>query len=334
MRTIIQQLERGESLSREQSYEAFDQLLMGKVTDETIIRFLSALKQKGENTDEICGAAEAMRDAMQLFDAPEHAIDVCGTGGDGLKTYNISTAVAFVVAACGVPVVKHGNKAVSSHSGSSDVLSVLGLAITNDRDVLHRCLERSGFCYLSAPHFHPAMQHVASARRAMQTRTIFNLLGPICNPAGVKRQLVGVYDASLTNVIAQALQQLGSEAAAVVHGHDGLDELSISGPSSVCELSGGALHSYEVCPADAGLPEHPLSTILGGDATENARALLAVLQGERNAYRDAVVMNAAGALIIADIADDPQSAAALATEAIDSGRANHSLQEAIKNLAV
>lgn len=325
MKDFIQQLELGHSLSQAQAYEAFDHMLLGHVNWGDIEKFLLGLKAKGETIEEITGAAQAMRDAMRLFDAPEDAMDVCGTGGDAKGTYNISTTVAIVLASCGVPVVKHGNKAVSSQSGSTDVLSALGLNIGDDTDQLRRCLDEANICYLAAPFFHPSMQHVAPVRQKLKTRTIFNLLGPLCNPARVKRQLMGVYDAELTRTLALVLHALGSEAAAVVHGDEGLDELSISGPSQVSQLLEDEILTYSMTPEKAGLPEHPFQAIIGGDAQHNAKAMRALLDGQKNAYRDAVLLNAAAALMIADKVDDAPSGVALAAEAIDSGRAKATL---------
>lgn len=330
MKHLIRQLESGQPLSQAQARAAFERLLRGEAGDDDIAAFLLALKANGERESEIIGAAQAMRDAMRRFEAPADAMDVCGTGGDAKGTYNISTTVAFVLAGCGVPVVKHGNRAVSSKAGSTDVLAALGVGITGDTDTLRRCLDEAGLCYLAAPHFHPGMRHVAPVRAKLKTRTIFNLLGPLCNPAGVRFQLLGVYDAALTQTLARALQALGSEAAAVVHGEDGLDELSICGPSQVSQLLDGDVLSYEMKPQQAGLPEHPFSELLGGDAPHNADALRRVLEGEAGAYRDAVLLNTAAALIVADRADDPESGVALAAEAIDSGRAREVLAKLVE----
>lgn len=325
MHTLIQQIELGQSLTQAQAYEAFDQLLLGKVAEEEVAKFLLTLKARGESIEEITGAAEAMRDAMRLFDAPDDAMDVCGTGGDAKGTYNISTTVAIVLAACGVPVVKHGNRAVSSQSGSSDVLSELGVGLSDDDDALHRCLEHANICYLAAPLFHPAMKHVTPVRAKLKTRTIFNLLGPLCNPARVKYQLMGVYDAALCKPLALVLDRLGSKAAAVVHGADGLDELSVSGASHVSQLLGDKIYSYEITPEKAGLPTYAPEALLGGDAAHNAKSLTRLLMGEDGAYRDAVLLNVAAALIVADKAEDLASGVALAAEAIDSGRAHATL---------
>jgi anthranilate phosphoribosyltransferase len=331
MQPYIQQLELGQSLSQAQAYAAFDQLFLGKTDEADVAKLLLALKAKGETIDEITGAAEAMRDAMRLFDAPEDAMDVCGTGGDAKGTYNISTTAAIVLAACGVPMVKHGNRAVSSQSGSTDVLSALGVGITDDVDQLQRCLEHANICYLAAPHFHPAMKHVAPVRAKLQTRTIFNLLGPLCNPARVKYQLMGVYDEALCTPLAQVLAKLGSTAVAVVHGKEGLDELSISGPSRVAQLVDGDIASYEMTPDKAALPVHPFEELIGGDAQHNAAALTRLLDGEHSAYRDAVLLNASAALIVSDKVDDPESGVALAAEAIDSGRAKATLATLVEH---
>ncbi len=325
LQSQIAQLQSGADLSPEQAMVTFEQIISGTLSDDEIAAFLLALKQKGESLTEITAAAQALRSAMTPFDSPVDAMDVCGTGGDNSGSYNISTTVAIVVAACGVPVAKHGNRSVSSQSGSSDILSALGVRIDAPIAVLQRCLEEARICYLAAPQFHPAMRHVAAARKQLATRTIFNLLGPLCNPASVSRQVMGVYDGALVEPLAKVLHTLGSEAVWVVHGEDGMDELSISGPSQVAALADGAISTLRVTPADAGLSGYPPEALHGGDAIANAAALRAVLSGDEGAYRDAVLLNAAAALIVAERADSLSIGAMLAAEAIDSGRASRTL---------
>ncbi len=329
LRTLNTQLTAGQNLSCEQARAAFDHIIAGHAASEELAGFLLALKAKGETADEIAAAARAMRAAMRRFSAPAHAIDVCGTGGDGSHSLNISTAAALVVAACGVPVVKHGNRAVSSQSGSSDVLALLGVNLEADETRLARCLEAANICFLAAPHFHPAMRHVAPVRRQLKTRTIFNLLGPLCNPAGVRQQLLGVYAPDLLTVLAEALRQLGSDAAWVVHGA-GLDELSISDASDIAALAGGEITRFRLTPHDAGLSPHPAAAIAGKDAAYNADALRQLLAGAASAYREAVRLNAAAALVIAGAAEDLTAGARRAGEAIDSGAAEHTLAQLVE----
>ncbi|MCI5049141.1 MAG: anthranilate phosphoribosyltransferase [Rickettsiales bacterium] len=326
----ISVIKSGADLGEAQAESAFNLLVSGTCEQSEIVAFLSALRDKGESVSEIVSAARVLRQHMKPFAAPANAIDVCGTGGDAKGTYNISTAVAIVVAACGIPVAKHGNRSVSSKSGSSDVLSELGVNVTASEDALKRCLENANICFLMAPQFHPAMKHVAPARQEMGTRTIFNLLGPLCNPASVKRQMVGVYDENLTETLALVLKALGSEAALVVSSEDGMDELSVCGKSYISELTDGAVKNYPVVPEMFTLRSWQPDDLLGGDAAHNAHAMHELFDGAKNAYRDAVIMNASAALIMAECADDPESAAALTTEAIDSGRAKETLNALVE----
>ena len=330
MQELITQLKAGQDLSADQARMAFTTIMSGDGDDELIAAFLLALKDKGESIEEITAAATVMREHMTRFETDRDCIDVCGTGGDNKGSYNISTAVAFVLAGCGVPVAKHGNRSVSSKSGSSDVLQALGIKLTDDMSRLEESLDKANICFLAAPFFHPAMKHVAPIRAKLKTRTIFNLLGPLCNPAGVTRQVMGVYDAALVEPLCHVLKNLGSIANAVVHGSDGMDELTVTGPSHVAELKEGAIRTYDVTPEDAGLALHKPEELLGGDAEHNADALRRVLSGETGAYRDAVIMNATGGLIVADKADDPLTGAALAAEAINSGRATECLETLIR----
>lgn len=320
----------GVPLTPAQIEGAFSLLLKGEVDPVQAGAFLMALKIRGETPAEIAAAATAMRAAAISFEGPEGAVDTCGTGGDGANTYNISTATAIVLAACGVPVAKHGNKAVSSASGSSDVLTALGVDITIGPERAAACLKDIGIAFLFAPHHHPAVRHVAPIRQALGVRTLFNLLGPLTNPARAKRQLMGVYDKALCRPIAETLQQLGAVHAWVVHGSDGLDELTVTGPSHVAFLKDGQVTEQTISPADASLSHHDTADLTGGDPEENAAALNALLAGEKNAYRDAVLFNTAAGLIVADQETDLKNAADRAALAIDSGTAKQKLNALIQ----
>jgi anthranilate phosphoribosyltransferase len=320
LKHVIAQVAAGHRLSEEEARAAFDVIMAGDATPAQIGGLLIGLRVRGETVEEITGAARAMRARMHPIAAPAGAIDMCGTGGDASGTYNISTAATFVVAACGVPVAKHGNRAQSSTSGAADVLSELGVAIEADFDRVERALRETGITFLMAQRHHTAMRHVAPVRTELGTRTLFNLLGPLCNPAGVKRQLVGVFAPEWVEPVAQVLKRLGAEGAWVVHG-GGLDELTTAGPTLVAELKDGTVRRFEVTPADAGLPEAPLSALKGGTAAVNAEALRGVLAGHPSPYRDVVVLNAAAALVVAGKAEDLRAGAALAAAAIDSGAA-------------
>ncbi len=319
----------GQALSSEQAEQAFDIMMSGEATPSQIGGFLMALRVRGETVEEITGAARSMRAKMTTIEAPEGAIDTCGTGGDAVGTYNISTACQFVVAGCGVPVAKHGNRALSSKSGAADVLAALGVNIDADMALVERALREAGTCFLMAPRHHGAMKHVGPTRVELGTRTIFNLLGPLSNPARVKRQVIGVFSPDWIEPLAHVLKGLGHERAWVVHGADGLDELSTTGPSRVAELRDGEVATFEVSPADAGLPEATLEDLKGGDAELNARALRAMLEGEAGSFRDVVVYGSAAALIVAGKAGDLREGAALAAESIDSGRARGVLEQLV-----
>jgi len=325
LKQMIGRVATGQPLTRSEAEEAFDIIMSGNATPAQIGGFLMALRVRGETVDEITGAARVMRAKMLPVEAPAGTIDTCGTGGDGVGTYNVSTAVALVLAACGVPVAKHGNRALSSKSGAADVLGALGVNIDADLRLVAKSLAEAGICFLMAPRHHSAMRHVGPTRVELGTRTIFNLLGPLSNPAKVRRQVIGVFSPDWVEPLAKVLGDLGHEHAWVVHGADGLDELSTTGPSRVAELKDGAVRCFEVAPADAGVPTGRLEDLKGGDAAANAAALSALLAGEPSAYRDIVVLNAAAALIVADRAGDLMDGARLAAEAIDSGRARGTL---------
>lgn len=320
----------GRALPLDEAREAFAIMMAGDATPAQMAGLLMALRVRGETIDEITAGAMVLRERMTRVKAPPGAIDTCGTGGDSAGTYNISTAVALVVAACGVPVAKHGNRAASSRSGSSDVLTALGVNIEADMAHVEAAIAEVGIGFLMAPRHHGAMRHVAGPRVELGTRTIFNLLGPLANPAGVKRQLMGVFAKEWVEPLAAVLGKLGAERAWVVHGHDGLDELSTTGPSLVAEWDGGTVRTFEVTPEEAGLPRGRLDDLRGGDPAHNAEAIRAVLAGVRGPYRDAVLLGAAGALVIAGKASDLKTGATLAAEAVDSGRAQTTLERLIR----
>jgi anthranilate phosphoribosyltransferase len=315
----------GQALDGAQAEQAFDIIMSGNATPAQMGGFLMALRVRGETVEEITGAARAMRAKMLTVEAPKGAIDTCGTGGDGKGTYNVSSAAAFVVAACGVPVAKHGNRALSSKSGAADVLTALGVNIDADMSLVQRALKEVGITFLMAPRHHSAMRHVGPARVELGTRTIFNLLGPLSNPARVKRQIIGVFSPDWVEPLAQVLKELGHERAWVVHGADGLDELSTTGVSQVAELKDGRVSTFEVTPGQAGLPTAKLDDLKGGNAAHNAKVLRAMLNGERGPFRDIVILSSAAALIVADKAGDLKQGAAMAVQAVDSGDAGRML---------
>lgn len=305
---------------------AFSALFDGAATPAQIGGLLMALRVRGETVDEIAAAARAMRARMNRVHAPPGAMDIVGTGGDGKGTLNISTATAFVVAGAGVPVAKHGNRNLSSKSGSADALTQMGINVMAGPAVSQRAIDDVGICFMMAPMHHPAMRHVGPARMELGTRTVFNLLGPLTNPASVRRQLTGAFSAAWIRPMAEVLRDLGSDAAWLVHGSDGTDEMSIAGETRVAALKDGAISEFTVTPEDAGLPRHPFEAIVGGEPARNAAAFRALLGGERGAYRDAVLLNAAAALLIAGRAADLPEGAAMAARSIDSGAARDRLQ--------
>lgn len=315
----------GRALSRDEMRAATGLLLDGAVADEDIAAFLLALKARGETVEEIVAAAEAVRARALRVSAPDDAIDVCGTGGDGSHTYNISTAVAFIVAGCGVPVAKHGNRAASSRSGTADVLHALGVDIEAAPETTARAIREAKVGFMWASHHHKAFAQVAAVRKKLGVRTIFNALGPLTNPAGARRQLMGVYDRALIGPLASALIELGADRAWVVAGGDGLDELTTTGASFVAEARGGAVTSFTVTPEDAGLRRAKAEDLKGADPAANAGALRALLGGAPGPYRDIAVLNAAAALIVAGKAASLRDGAGLAARAIDDGRASAAL---------
>jgi anthranilate phosphoribosyltransferase len=325
---ILKRVASGERLSAAEAASAFAAMIRGGVSEMRMAAFLTALAVRGPSVSEITGAARAMRAAMTKVEAPRNAIDVCGTGGDGAGTLNVSTATAFVVAACGVPVAKHGNRAMSSRTGAADVLETLGVPINLDAEAARKSLANPGFAFLFAPSYHPAMKNVGPVRRDLGFRTVFNLLGPICNPAGVRRQLIGIYAREWLEPVAQVLAELGTEKAWIVHGSDGLDELSTTGPTRVAMLENGQVTVRDIVPEDAGIPRATLAALKGGTAEDNARAIRDLLEGAKSAFRDIVLLNSAAALVVAGGASDLRDGVTRAAEAIDTGRAANALEQA------
>ena len=319
----------GKALDQAESESAFDFLMNGRATESQIGGFLMALRMRGETVDEITGAVRAMRAKATPVKAPDGAIDIVGTGGDSAGTYNISTAAALVVAACGVPIAKHGNRALSSKSGSADVLLELGVNLDAPFETVSKAIFEAGIGFMMAPRHHGAMKHVGKPRVELGVRTVFNLLGPLTNPAGVTRQFTGVFAREWIEPLANVLNNLGTEKAWVVHGADGLDELTTTGPSYVAALENGTVKTFEVTPEDAGLAKAPLADLKGGDPAFNAKAIHNVLDGNASAYRDAVLLNAAGALIVADKAKTLKDGATLAAKAIDDGNAKATLEKLV-----
>jgi anthranilate phosphoribosyltransferase len=329
LKSIIAKVATGAMLSREEAASAFDRMMSGEATPSQLGGLLMALRVRGETIDEITGAVSAMRAKMLRVSAPAGAIDVVGTGGDGSGSVNVSTCAAFIVAGAGVPVAKHGNRALSSRSGAADVLSALGVRIDISPQQVSHCVTEAGIGFMFAPAHHPAMKNVNPTRVELATRTIFNLLGPLSNPAGVTRQLVGVFSRQWVLPLAQVLKNLGSESVWVVHGSDGLDEITLTGPTFVAALEKGAIRSFEVSPEDAGLKRVAGEALKGGDAAANAVALRNVLEGLPGPYRDVALLNAAAALVVAGRARELKEAMALGTRSIDSGAAAERLKRLI-----
>jgi anthranilate phosphoribosyltransferase len=330
LKGLIAKAATGAALTREEAARGFDTMMSGEATPSQMGGLLMALRVRGETVEEITGAVTAMREKMLRVKAPTDAIDVVGTGGDASGSYNISTCAAFIVAGAGVPVAKHGNRALSSRSGAADVLGALGVTIELPPDRVGRCIKEAGIGFMFAPAHHPAMKNVGPTRVELGTRTIFNLLGPLSNPAGVKRQMVGVFSRQWIEPLAQVLKNLGSEAVWVVHGSDGLDEITTSGATYVAALENGAVRTFEITPEEVGLPRVKAEALRGGDAKANAQALADVLKGTKSAFRDVAVFNAAAGLIVAGRAKELKTAVALAEKSIDSGEADARLQRLIK----
>ena len=316
----------GRSLTRAEAAAAMDELMSGDATGAQFGAFLTALRMKGETVEELTGFAEVMRAKVTPVETGLPVVDTCGTGGDGAGTFNVSTAAAFVVAAAGLPVAKHGNRAMSSQCGSADVLEALGVKIDLPAEGVAACVREVGIGFMFAPLFHPAMRHAVSPRREIGIRTVFNVLGPLTNPAGAKSQVLGVPDPALPAKMAQVLQNLGCRHALVVHGRDGLDEISPAGPTQVAEVVGESLRTYEIRPSDFGLAETPASSVRGGDAATNAQIIRRVFAGERGPARDFVILNAGAALVAGGAAKDLAEGIKLAGDLIDRGAAQEKVE--------
>ncbi|MTI16649.1 anthranilate phosphoribosyltransferase [Rhodobacteraceae bacterium RKSG542] len=330
LKPLLAAVAEGTALSRDEARQAFEIIMSGQATPAQIGAFLMALRVRGETIDEISAAVDTMRAKMRPVRAPARAIDIVGTGGDASGSYNVSTCTALVVSACGVPVAKHGNRSLSSKSGSSEALVELGINIDIDPELISRCIDEAGIGFMFAPNHHSAMKFVGPARMELGTRTIFNLLGPLASPASVKRQMTGVFDGRWVLPLAKTLQNLGSEKVWIVHGSDGLDEITTTGSTMVAELKDGEITEFTITPEDAGLPYARSEDLKGGTPKENAAALLRVLDGEKNAYRDIVLINSAASLIVADAASDLKEGVAIAAEAIDSGKARQTLAKLVE----
>ncbi len=327
IKEAINMLIGGMDISETEMSDCMKEIMEGKATDAQIGAFLTALRIKGETVSEITGAARIMREKAARIQAPDGTLDTCGTGGDMSGTLNVSTTAAIVVASCGVPVAKHGNRSVSSQSGSADVLEALGVKIDLTPEQVEKSLNETGFGFLFAPLFHPAMKYAIGPRREMGVRTIFNILGPLTNPAGAKRQLLGVFADHLTDTLCQVLANLGAEDVMVVHGEDGLDEISITDGTKVTRYAGGKFENSIISPEDFGLTRARLEDIAGADKDTNAKITIDILEGEKGPKRNIVLMNAAASLVVADKTADLMDAFEMAEEAVDSGRALAKLEE-------
>ncbi|QIG51121.1 anthranilate phosphoribosyltransferase [Nordella sp. HKS 07] len=330
LKPLIAKAANGQALTREEARAAFDVLMSGDATPSQIGGFLMALRVRGETVDEITGAVEIMREKMTPVVAPGDAIDIVGTGGDASGSYNISTCAAFVTAGAGLKIAKHGNRALSSRSGSADVLMALGIKIDLTPAQISHCIDEAGCGFMFAPAHHVSMKHVGPSRVELGTRTIFNLLGPLSNPAGVKRQVTGVFARAWVEPLAHVLNNLGSERAWICHGEGGFDEIVPSGTTWIAELKDGKVTSTEITPEDVGIARSSAADLKGGDAAQNAEALRGVLEGQKNAFRDAAVMTAAAALLVAGKAKDLKDGVAQAQKSIDSGGAGSVLEKLVK----
>lgn len=319
----------GTPLTREEATAAFDMMMSGESTPSQIGGFLMALRARGETIDEITGAVTTMRSKMLKAKAPEKAIDIVGTGGDQSGSYNISTASAIVAAAAGATIAKHGNRGLSSKSGTADTLEVLGVNLGADVATVERCIEEVGLGFMFAPAHHSAMRHVGPSRSELGTRTIFNLLGPLSNPAGVLRQTTGVFSPEWVEPLAHALKDLGSDHVWILHG-DGMDEITVTGPTSIAELKDGTVSTFDISPSDGGVSEHSMESIKGGDSRYNAAALTRLLDGEEGGYRDMVRLNAGAGLLVAGLASTLLQGSHMAAEAIDSGKAKETLAHLVE----
>lgn len=330
VQSSISKLIEGRDLERSEARQVMQTIMEGVATPSQIGALLTALRIKGETVDEITGFAEAMRSSGgRVITERSRLLDTCGTGGSGIHKFNISTASAIISSSVSVRVAKHGNRSASGRTGSADVLEALGVNIHLSAEQAKRCLDQIGICFLFAQIYHPSMKHAAAPRKELGVRTVFNMLGPLTNPAGADRQLLGIYDLSKTETIAQVLKELGLKRALVVTSHDGLDEISISAPTRVSELRGGSIRTYDIHPHDLGLQVHPMESILGGDAAENASIIGSVLQGERSPYRDVVLANAGACIYVSGLADSLKEGVSKAAEAIDLGLAQAKLEQLI-----
>ncbi|MFN3076758.1 MAG: anthranilate phosphoribosyltransferase [Alphaproteobacteria bacterium] len=330
LKSLLGPLSSGRTLTEAEAEAAFGSIMSGEATPAQIGAFLMALRLRGETVEEITAAARVMRAKALPLSAPAGSVDTCGTGGDGLGTLNISTAAAILVAACGVPVAKHGNRALTSRSGSADVLKELGVNIDADVERMAHSLREAGICFMMAPRYHAAMKHVMPARTELGVRTVFNILGPLANPAGIRRQVVGVFSKEWLRPMAEVLGRLGAERAWVVHGTDGLDEITTTGPTDVVEYRDGALTSFSITPESVGLPRTTLADLKGGDAQHNANAIRALLSGAKGAFRDVVALNAAAVLVVAGKARDLGDGVSMAADAIDNGSGQRTLDRFVQ----
>jgi anthranilate phosphoribosyltransferase len=328
-KAFIAKTAEGQALTREEARMAFDIMMSGEATPSQIGGFLLALRVRGETVDEITGAVEAMREKMLRVAAPGDAIDIVGTGGDGFGSYNVSTAAAFVAAGAGLKIAKHGNRALSSKSGAADTLAALGVKLDIGPEKISQCIYGAGLGFMFAPAHHSAMKHVGPTRVELGTRTIFNLLGPLSNPAGVRRQVTGVYSKAWVEPLAHVLKNLGSERVWVAHGAGGLDEITSAGSTWVAELKDGRVTSFELSPEEAGVPRNRLEDLKGGDAQKNADALRGVLEGAENGFRNAAIMTAGAALLVAGKASTLKEGVAIAADSIASGRAAKVLEKLV-----
>ena len=330
IREAIEAVVNGEALSMEAAARVMNEIMSGEATPAQFGAFVTALRLKGETVDEIAGMAQVMREHSLHVEVDGNLVDTCGTGGDSSGTFNISTAAAFVAAGAGAKVAKHGNRAMSGSSGSADVLEALGAKIDLKPEAVAHCINETGFGFMFAQGFHPSMRFAAGPRREIGIRTVFNILGPLTNPAGAGAQVIGVADASMASKMAQALGRLGSRRAFVVHGNDGLDEISIAGPTRIWELTDGSVSEYDISPEELGVSSAPLSEIQASDAEASARILRAVLEGEPGASRDIAVLNAAAALLAGELVESLKEGVRAAAASVDSGKALQSLEAFIK----
>ena len=327
---FIQKISLNETLSIDESKKTFEIIMNGDASLSQIGALLMGLKLKGESATELTGAVTTLKNRASKIKSPIGTLDTCGTGGDSLGTYNISTATAIVVASCGIPVAKHGNRSITSKAGSSDVLHALGVNINARKSIIEQSLEELGICFMMAPNFHDAMKYVATARQDLGFRTIFNLVGPLANPADAKIQLIGVFQEKWLLPFAETLKNLKSKSAMIVHGHSGMDELSVTGPNKVATLRKGTIKLATLLPQDAGLNLYSLQELKGGNPKTNAKAILSLLDGEKNAFREIVILNSAAALLISEKADNLKEAAQKVIESIDSGKAKNILNKLIQ----